>query len=139
MMKRLFLLIIPFLCASCATGNRLSNAGYEEPAATETRVLIPNGDLVHSRTVVEGEVEYTVAVQDGKIVFLSTTDEDFTVGGLRVNDPLPASYADKEWGFRLGWGYYKEIESGWYAGFDPRKKPAEDAPIQWFFKYKFTD
>lgn len=138
-MKHLFLLIIPFLCVSCASANRLSNAGYEEPEATETRVLIPNGDLVHARTIVEGEVEYMVAVQDGKIVYLSTIDEDFTIVGLRVNDPLPASYADKEWGFRQGWGYYKEIESGWYAGFDPLTKPTEDSRIQWFFKYDFTD
>lgn len=137
MMKRLFLLIIPFLCASCAAGSRLSNAGAGETAVRETCVLTPDGDLVHSRSLVEDEVKYTVGILDGRVIYLCTSDEDFTIGGLRVNDPLPASYAGKEWGFRPGWGYYKEIEAGWYAGFDPQTKPTEDSRIQWFFKYDF--
>ena len=34
-------------------------------------------------------------------------------------------------------GYYIEIESGWYAGFDSKTKPNEESRIECFFKYNF--
>ena len=49
---------------------------------------------------------------------------------------IPA-YNNREIGYIPGWGYYIEIESGWYAGFDSKTKPNEESRILWFFKYNF--
>ena len=61
------------------------------------------------------------------------------LGSVRagVNDRMPASMLNRDIGFRSGWGYYVEIVSGWYAGFDYGKRPTIDSRILFFFKYDF--
>ena len=113
------------------------NSSFKDARATNTGVIAPNNDLIDAYQIKEGRVAYTVGVKNGKIVYVQTIDKAFTVGGLRVGDVLPKAFADREMGYRLGWGYYVEIEAGWYAGFDPTTKPTEESRIQWFFKYAF--
>lgn len=101
-------------------------------------VLIPSGALVNSFPLVENNIEYTVGVNNDKIIYISTADKNFRINNLKINDLLPESYFNREWGYIPGWGYYMEIESGWYAGFDFQTKPDKESRIQWFFKFDFN-
>ena len=138
MSYRELVIFISVLFFSCSPRTQLAlNSSYENTKATDTYVLIPNGALVDSHQIIENNIEYTVGVVNGRIKYVSTFDKDFTVGGLRINDLLPKSFSNRQWGYRPGWGYYIELDAGWYAGFDFKTKPTEESRIQWFFKYDF--
>ena len=132
-------LVLSIMCYSCnPSGSHLIlNSRYKETIPVDTHILIPTGSFADSHTVIENGIKYTVGVLDGRIVYVGTIDESFTISGLRINDRLPESYNDREWGYRPGWGYFREIDSGWYAGFDFQTKPTEESQIGWFFKYGF--
>ncbi len=84
------------------------------------------------------ELGAKIGVLNNIIIYIGTTDKNFTISNLKINDLLPESYFNREWGYSTGWGYYIEIESGWYAGFDFQTKPDEESRIQWFFKFNFN-
>ena len=136
--RNLGLFILSILLLSCSPGTQLTlNSSFKDTRATNMKVIVPNNDLIDAYQIKEGRVAYTVGGKNGEIVYVQTIDKAFTVGGLRVGDPLPKAFADREIGYRLGWGYYVEIEAGWYAGFDHTTRPTEGSRIQWFFKYAF--
>ena len=138
---KLLLLMVSVLCLCCRQPETqlALNSSFKEKEQVDTLIFIPNGAFVNSHTVMENGIEYTVGVQDGRIVYVDTVDKNFTIRGLRINDRLPRSYEGKEWGYRPGWGYFKEIDSGWYALFDFRKKPTEESRIEAFFKCLFIE
>ena len=111
---------------------------YEIKKQFRTFVFIPYNTIVNSFPIVENNIKYTIGVENNKIIYTSTTDKNFTIGDLKINDLLPKSYFDREWGYIPGWGYYMEIESGWYASFDFQTKPDKKSRIQWFFKFDFN-
>ena len=125
-----------FLCCSPVIHLEL-NSEFKETGMNNTLIFIPDGSCVSSYRVIDNNIEYDIGVYKNTIIFISTSDKDFTVNGLRVNDHMPASMLNRDIGFRSGWGYYVEIVSGWYAGFDYGKRPTIDSPILFFFKYDF--
>lgn len=140
MNKIILLLLVSILClSSCSSKNYLTlGSEFKGTKANNTMVFIPNGTLVNSSPIVENDIEYTVGVLNDKIIYIDTTDKNFTISNLKINDRLPESYFNRDWGYIPGWGYYIEIESGWYAGFDFQTKPTEESRIQWFFKFDFN-
>ena len=122
---------------STPLGNLTLGSNFKGTKANEG-VLIPSGALVNSFPLVENNIEYTVGVNNDKIIYISTADKNFRINNLKINDLLPESYFNREWGYIPGWGYYVEIESGWYAGFDFQTKPDKESRIQWFFKFDFN-
>ena len=95
--------------------------------------------MVKSFSIIEKNIVYTVGVSlNNKIIYIGTKDENFNICQLSINDQLPETYLYKEWGYIVGWGYYKEIKSGWYAGFDFQTKPNTESRIKWFFKFGFN-
>ena len=112
---------------------------FKGTEANNRFILIPNGAVISSFPVVANNIEYTIGVRNNKIIYIDTKDENFRINDLRINDFLPESYFNREWGYIPGWGKYVEIESGWYAGFDFRIIPDEYSRIQWFFKFDFNE
>ncbi|NLL29245.1 MAG: hypothetical protein GX259_10665 [Bacteroidales bacterium] len=140
MNKIILLLLVSIMClSSCSSKKYLTlKSKFRVTEANNTFIFIPNGALINSFLIVENNIEYTVGVLNNIIIYIGTTDKNFTIGNLKINDLLPESYFNREWGYSTGWGYYIEIESGWYAGFDFQTKPNEESRIQWFFKFNFN-
>jgi hypothetical protein len=140
MNKIIIILFISFMCLSCSTKNQLTlNSKLNEIKADNTFIFVPNGKMVKSFSIIEKNIVYTVGVSlNNKIIYIGTKDENFNISQLRINDQLPESYFYKKWGYNVGWGYYIEIESGWYAGFDFQTKPNAESRIKWFFKFDFN-
>lgn len=102
--------------------------------------FMPNGTLVPSVSIDNNNIEYTIGLSpNNRIIYIGTRDKKFTINGLKINSPLPKSYFDGIFGYIIGWGYYKKIDSGWYAGFDFQTKPNEESKIQWFFQFDFDN
>lgn len=138
--KIIICLSLLLLLSDCSSKKDLiSNTPANETKVRNTFVFIPNGLSVNSYSVIEKNIEYTVGVLKNKIIYIGTTDKNFTISGLKIGDKLPETYFSKEWGYRPGWGYYIEIESGWFAGFDFQTEPNYESRIQWFFKYDFDN
>lgn len=70
---------------------------------------------------------------------MSTADPNFEVGGFRINDSLLKNFQASDIKLIIGWGYYKKIDSNWFAGFDVGATPNEHSKIKWFFQYKISD
>lgn len=122
-----FILSILFSCSSVI---------YPKSKKTNNNwLLLPNGAMVKSVAFVENKIEYKAGIENGKIIFLSTVDENFYIGGLKVDDRLPESFRTKEFQHVPGWGYFIEIESGWNALFDYKTAPGEESHILAFFQY----
>jgi hypothetical protein len=140
MNKIILLLLVSIMClSSCSSKKYLTlKSKFRVTEANNTFIFIPNGALINSFPIVENNIEYTVGVLNNIIIYIGTTDKNFTISNLKINDLLPESYFNREWGYSTGWGYYIEIESGWYAGFDFQTKPDEESRIQWFFKFNFN-
>lgn len=140
MNKIILLLLVSIMClSSCSSKKYLTlKSKFRVTEANNTFIFIPNGALINSFLIVENNIEYTVGVLNNIIIYIGTTDKNFTISNLKINDLLPESYFNREWGYSTGWGYYIEIESGWYAGFDFQTKPDEESRIQWFFKFNFN-
>lgn len=141
MNKLIKLLLVSAICLSCSTKNNLelNSMIVNEGKADTTFILIPNGALIKSYNIIEKNIEYTLGISsDDKIIYILTTDIKFIINDLRINSTLPESFFDKDWGYRPGWGYFTELESGWFAGFDFQTKPNKESKIQWFFKFDFN-
>lgn len=140
MNKIIIVLLVSIMClSSCSSKEYLTlESKFKGTKANNTFILIPNGAVINSFPIVENNIEFSVGVLNNKIIDICTTDKNFTISNLKTNDQLPESYFNREWGYRPGWGYYIEIESGWYAGFDFQTKPDEKSRIQWFFKFDFN-
>ncbi|BEH00164.1 hypothetical protein [Bacteroides sedimenti] len=139
MNKIILLSLVSIMSLSCSSKKYLTlNSIVKETKANNTFFFVPNGALIKSFPIIEKNIEYTVGVLNNKAIYIGTTDKNFTISGLKINDKLPESYFVGEWGYRAGWGYYIEIESGWYAGFDFKTKPNRDSRVQWFFKFDFN-
>lgn len=140
MNKIILISLISIMClSSCSSKKYLTlESKFKGTKANNTFIFIPNGALINSFPIVENNIEYTVGVLNNIIIYIGTTDKNFTISSLKINDLLPESYFNREWGYSTGWGYYIEIESGWYAGFDFQTKPDEESRIQWFFKFNFN-
>ena len=139
-MKRILTAIILFaVCLLCYSQQKPLTLGstVENLEKSQSRVLIPNNDLVESHDVMVDGVNYTIGIRDGKIVYIGTSDERFTVDNLQVGALISRDLLGRELGYTPGWGYYIKMDSGWYAGLDFSKKPTEGTPIQFFFKYDF--
>ena len=139
-MKRILTVI--FLCALCLlcySQQKTLTLGspVENLEKSQSRVLIPNNDLVESHEIMMDGVNYTIGIRENKIVYIGTSDEKFTVDNLRVGAPISENLLDRELGYTPGWGYYIKMDSGWYACFEFSKKPTEGTPIQFFFKFDF--
>ena len=141
MNKIILLSFVSIMCLSCSSKKYLTlNSVVKETKADNTFIFAPNGALIKSFSIIEKNIEYTVGVSlNDKTIYIGTIDKKFTISGLKINDLLPKSYFDREWGYSAGWGYYVEIESGWYAGFGFQTKPNRESRIQWFFKFDFTN
>ncbi len=139
-MKRILTAIILFaVCLLCYSQQNTLALGslVENLEKSQSRVLLPNNDLVESHDIMMDGVNYTIGFRDCKIVYVGTSDEKFTVDNLRVGAPLSRDLLDRELGYTPGWGYYIKMDSGWYAGFDFSKIPKAGTPIQFFFKFDF--
>ena len=110
---------------------------YYDEGKTNSKTLIPDGSLVSSYTFMDNNIEFGIGVRNGKIIFIGTNDNKFSVNGLKIGDVLPDKYVTRDIRKIPGWGYYVEIGSGWYAGFDFHEKPDEKTPIHFFFQYDF--
>ena len=142
MKKIIKLLLVSIMCLSCSIPNNLElNSPIDKGLKTyNSFIFIPSGALVKSYHLVEKNIKYTVGISpEHKIIYISTTDKKFSINSLKINDKLPESYFDRKWGYKSGWGYYIEIESGWFAGFDFETKPNKESGIQWFFKFDFNN
>lgn len=138
MNKRFLISCFVFMFVSCSSMNHLPLISTQRKTRAEsTYIFLPSGAIVESFQVVENQIEYSVGISNGRIVYIATDDNNFTINGLKINDRLPQSYLKREWGFRPGWGYYIEIESGWYACLDFSKHPDEESRIQFFFQFDF--
>lgn len=115
-----------------ALGTRVE---YDEMG--QSRVLLHNNELVESHDTIVDGINYKIGIRDDIIVFISTSDEKFSINNYRIGTPVPKDLLDRELRYTPGWGYYIEMGSGWYACFDFTKKPTEKTPIQFFFKYVF--
>ena len=137
-MNKLVIISLSIFCLSCGPKKSLSlNSEYTGTQAKIEYIMIPSGAMVHSYHIIENNVKYTVGVVDDRIIYITTNDNRFSIFGLRINDLLPESFYNKERHYVPGWGYYIDLGSGWYVGFDHHSKPTEDTRIQWFFKYDF--
>lgn len=141
MNKIVFLLSVSMMYLSCSPIEQLAlNSIVKETKINNTFEFLPNGALIKSFSIIEKNIEYTVGVSsNNRIIYISTRDENFTIYGLKINNQLPESYFDKTLEYRAGWGYYIEIDSGWYAGFDFQTKPNIESKIQWFFQFDFNN
>lgn len=133
-----FLFLLVFI-SSCMAQENL-NLGYKVSEKTESnsKVLIPSGVVVDAVISHYNNCSFTIGMNENKtIVFVSTADPNFVIGGFRVNDDISKIFKNSKMNYIIGWGYYIQIDSDWYAGFDFNSKPTERSKIQWFFKYKF--
>ena len=66
--------MVPVLCLCCRPPETqlALNSIFKETEPVETLIFIPNGAFVNSHTVMENGIEYTVGVQDGRIVYVDT-------------------------------------------------------------------
>ena len=110
---------------------------YFDESNTNSKTLIPDGSLVSSYTIIDNNIEFGIGVRNDKIIFIGTNDKKFSVNGLKIGDVLSDEYITREIRKIPGWGYYVEIGSGWYAGFDFHERPDEKTPILFFFQYDF--
>jgi hypothetical protein len=140
MNKIILLLFVSIMCLSCVSKKYLTlNSTIKETKADSTFIFVPNGALIKSFSIIKKNIKYIIGISfNNRLIYIGTTNENFIINGLKINDQLPECYFDKEWGYSAGWGYYIEIESGWYAGFDFQTKPNEESRIQWFFKFDFN-
>ncbi len=92
--------------------------------------------------VVEG-LSYTVATDnDGKVVYIGTSDPDFeTDNGLRIGSTLQdvRSVTANRLLNEKGYGYTIHLPSGWTAGFFMGEhaadyEPTSESKVGWFFK-----
>lgn len=150
MNKTILLLLVSIICLSCSSMKDLTlGSKFRGTKASNGFIFIPNGSFINAFPVVMNNIEYKVGVLNNTIIYIQTRDKNFTINNLKINDKLPESYIinrefvsipaynNREIGYIPGWGYYIEIESGWYAGFDSKTKPNEESRIECFFKYKF--
>lgn len=78
-------------------------------------------------------IEFSGAVKDKKIVFISTANPDFLINGKKyIGKPLSSFENRDEVVTVKGWGYYLKIDDEWYAGFDHRNS----SKVSFVFKYK---
>ena len=150
MNKTILLLLVSIICLSCSSMKDLTlGSKFRGTKASNGFIFIPNGSFINAFPVVMNNIEYKVGVLNNTIIYIYTDDKNFTINNLKINDKLPESYIinrefvsipaynNREIGYIPGWGYYIEIESGWYAGFDSKTKPNEESRIECFFKYNF--
>ena len=149
MNKTILLLLVSIICLSCSSMKDLTlGSKFRGTKASNGFIFIPNGSFINAFPVVMNNIEYKVGFLNNTIIYIYTDDKNFTINNLKINDKLPESYNNREFvsipaynnreiGYIPGWGYYIEIESGWYAGFDSKTKPNEESRIEWFFKYNF--
>ena len=150
MNKTILLLLVSIICLSCSSMKDLTlGSKFRGTKASNGFIFIPNGSFINAFPVVMNNIEYKVGVLNNTIIYIYTDDKNFTINNLKINDKLPESYIinrefvsipaynNRELGYIPGWGYYIEIESGWYAGFDSKTKPNEESRIECFFKYNF--
>lgn len=97
--------------------------------------LTPANDFAPTFDTIYQSVEYTVAVQNEKIVFISTRDSNFVCDGMHVGDHLSGQYKKAEIKSIKGWGRCVKLRDGWYAATSDQQK--RDFVIQCFFQYDF--
>jgi hypothetical protein len=134
----LFFIII-FL--SCTSNEKLTlNSIFNQQKNNNTYIYVPNGSLIKSFSIIKNHIEYKIGISsNNRIIYICTTDEKFSIKGLKINDILPDSFFKNQFGYRLGWGYFIEIDSGWYAGFNYQTKPNIESKIEWFFQFDFNN
>ena len=137
-MKAFPLLLMVF---SCSTINYLDlNSKIKEEGHSVSRIFIPSGALVNSFDYVDNGIKYNIGISSqGKIIYISTTDEKFDIDGIKINSKLPEEYWYRKLEHISGWGYYLKIDSEWFAGFDFQTRPNEESEVEWIFKYDFNE
>ncbi len=116
-------------------GSKLENKEFNK------RVLAPTISFIPSTNIKINDIEYIIGVNsDQEISYVSTTNSNFRVDGLTINSKLGDIENDINQVKHIpGWGYYIEVNSEWYAGFDFQMKPNRGSKIKWFFKYHFSN
>ncbi len=137
MNKVIIFVIIITIVTSCSSRQFSLDSHVVRSGAAKSMILIPTGALVESCDTIVNDTEFKIGILDNKIVFVSTDDSKFSIDGYRINSTLPTGFFKNKLGYAPGWGYYAELDSGWYAGFDFSKKPTEETPIKFFFKFDF--
>jgi len=125
--------------SGCSVNRLELNTTMQMKNKNSTNVLLPTGSLNPATLVIDKGIKYTVAFTPmRKIIFISTSDSNFAIKGLRINNVLPTDYFNNiNFNYIPGWGYYVYLDNGWYAGFDFQTRPDKDSKIIWFFKFKF--
>jgi len=83
-------------------------------------------------------IQFNGAVtEDKEIIFVSTSDPDFTINGKKYIG-LPFSYLENKADAitLLGWGSYVKINEEWYAAFDYKAPPTNSSRVAFVFKGK---
>lgn len=140
-MNRIFLILIQFCLFSCKAQKGINiGSKIEQNMKGNSKILIPSGALVNSVTYLYNNNSFTLGINDdNSLVYISTVDPNFKIEGFKINDDISKIYENSKVKYAIGWGYYIQIDSDWYAGFDINSKPTKLSKIQWFFKYRFIE
>jgi len=84
-------------------------------------------------------IKYNLGLDNAKkILYIQSSDPNFTVEGLKTGDPVGSFYKQDKINLIRGWGYFVPINSKWYAAMDFKEEPTQDSPILFFFQYDFS-
>ena len=86
MNKIILLLLVSIMClSSCSSKKYLTlESKFKGTKANNTFIFIPNGALINSFPIVENNIEYTVGVFNNIIIYIGTTDNNFTISNLKI-------------------------------------------------------
>ena len=133
---------------ACKPPNILPDLGDQYQIRTPGKALSisSNNFSPYEEAEFEG-IEFEVAADDGKVVYLATRDPRFkTEEGISVDSTLQEvlnAGADLPVEER-GWGFYTKLKSGWCVGFDflaeengrlvESGPPKKETKVSWIFK-----
>jgi len=105
----------------------------------EQYVLLPLGSFVPSLDTLLNGINYTIGINNGEVIYVSTRDKNFSVRGkIGVGSSIKeANIPLGEIKMIPGWGYYSKIDNIWYAGFLVENPKNDSMKIGWMFKYNF--
>jgi len=127
------LLMFNFMNMSCQ--DRKIELGKEisifSKSSNKEQILNPKNKLVDYYSILSNNIQYNITVNsEQQINFITTKDPNFIIDHdikvgtklIDIKEPIVEHIP--------GWGYYTQINTTWYAGFNYKEKPNSNSKIE---------
>lgn len=133
---KMFLMIYGMILSFSSQGQVIPKLGtlWNKSEHTETKLYVPKYGLINSVAIEVDDIKFSLGLDStNKIVFISTADKNFEIGGVKFIGGKIKSFS-KKINLINGWANYISLDAGWFAATD-FKELHDQSKITFLFQY----